>query len=493
VSSSGEIRNVGESPNRVNHDGDTVDCQNTGVGGRVPSTQFEYRWHGEQYEVDKTKAFRLVRERQYIGEFTTLAEMVKHVYGPGYSNTEYRRLSRFVERVELLEKHDSPGSYVAVSAKPGAFKQDDTLNSGKASAKNARREYDSDVKGKTGSKTGDSPADGTISAKGNVVKSHKERAKAVVDKFAQIKSENLRSDVTEQFVAWRESVADTYSIFESTQWWKDNDEYLILPYLSRFNDSDRAKKTKERLYGALGRSVEQFDVATLLTLTVDPKRVSGQSEGMDRLTEQWQKLNSRLNYQLGGSVPKIRVLEFQENGMPHLHVALFGVRKVEAEPTTGKPTISAQQVRQWWDDEYNVGSQIAVQRVRKRGNRWLLHESDDSRVSLRYYLGKASRHLLKVASMSERQLVDHVASDDLDLWEQSLYWVHECQYVSCSPSLKDDSSDDSGLPHVTRWQYVGSARYKQIARGVLERATVYNRGGCPPPTGNSDSSAVATL
>jgi len=492
VSSLGEIRNGRAFPNKANHDGDAVDCQNTGVGGRVPSTQFEYPWHGEQYEADKTKAFRLVRERRYIGENTTLAEMVKHVYGPGYSNTEYRRLSRFVERVELLEKHDSPGSYVAVSAKPEAFKQGDTLNSGKASAKNARREYDSNVKRKTGSKNGDSPVDGTISAKGNIVKSHKGRAKAVVDKFAQIKSENLRSDVTEQFVAWRESVADTYSIFESTMWWKDGDEYLILPYLSRFNDRTRAKTTKERLYNALDLSVERFDIATLLTLTVDPKRVSDQSEGMDRLTEQWQKLNARLNYQLGESVPKIRALEFQENGMPHLHVALFGVRKVETEPATGEPTVSTQQVRQWWDDEYNVGSQIAVQRVRKRGNRWLLHQNDDSRVSLRYYLGKASRNLMEVASMSERQLVDHVASDDLDLWEQSLYWVHECQYVSCSPSLKDESSDDSELPHVTRWEYVGSARYNQIARGVLERATVYNRGGCPPPTGNSDGSAVAT-
>jgi len=287
-------------------------------------------------------------------------------------------------------------------------------------------------------------------------------------------------------------VADTYSIFKSTQWWKDDDEYLILPYLSRFNDSDRARKTKERLYGALRRSVKRFDVATLLTLTVDPKRVGSQSEAMERLTEQWQKFNSRLNYQMGGSVPKIRGLEFQENGMPHLHVALFGVRKVDGEPTTGEATISTEQVRQWWDDEYDVGSEIAVQPVRKRGDRWLLHDSDDCRVSLRYYLGKASRRLVEVASMSERQLAECVASDDLGLWEMALYWVHERQFVSCSPSLKADTGDDSGLPHVTRWEYVGSAKYDQIPRGVLQRATIFNRGRRPSPTGGSDSSAVAT-
>ena len=492
VSGSGKIRFPGEFFEGAGLDLDAVDCQSTGVDAHAAFTPFDYPWRDEQHEADKTKAFRFVRERQYIGEYTTLAAVVKHVYGTDYSNTEYRRLSRFVERADWLAKHDSAGSYVAVEATPEAFKQGDVLNSSKASAKNARGEYDSDVKRETGSKTGGKSVDVTVSAKGNAVKSHRDRAKQVVDNSALIHSASLRSDVTGQFVAWRESVADTYSIFKSTQWWKDDDEYLILPYLSRFNDSDRARKTKERLYGALRRSVKRFDVATLLTLTVDPKRVGSQSEAMERLTEQWQKFNSRLNYQMGGSVPKIRGLEFQENGMPHLHVALFGVRKVDGEPTTGEATISTEQVRQWWDDEYDVGSQIAVQPVRKRGDRWLLHDSDDSRVSLRYYLGKASRRLLEVASMSERQLAECVASDDLGLWEMALYWVHERQFVSCSPSLKADTGDESGLPHVTRWEYVGSAKYDQIPRGVLQRATIFNRGRRPSPTGGSDSSAVAT-
>jgi len=500
MSGSGKIRFAGEFFEGAGYDRGAVDCQSTGVDGHAAFTPMSYPWRGEQYESDKTRAFQYVRERQYIGEFTTLAAVVKHVYGTDYSNTEYQRLSRFVNRCDWLAKHDSPGSYVAVEATTEAFKQGDLLNSGKASAKNARGEYDSNVKRETGDKTSDSLVDGTISAKGNVVKSHKERAKAIVENNALVRSASLKSDVTGQFVAWRDSVADTYSIFKSTMWWKQEREYLLLPYLSRFNDSQRAKETKERLYNALRTSAVRFDVATLVTLTVDPKRVDSQSEALERLTEQWQKLNSRLNYQMGGSVAKVRGLEFQQNGMPHLHVALFGVRKVEGQPTTGEPTISTQQVRQWWDDEYNVGSQVAVQPVRKRGDRWLLHEGNGSRVSLRYYLGKASRQLVEVASMSERQLGDRVSSGDLDVWETALYWVHERQLVSCSPSLKADCDVKSDLPHVTRWEYVGSARYNQIPRGVLERATVCNRASRPPPAkesgdrgSDSPGSAVATL
>ena len=484
------IRNPSEFFEGAGYDSD---CQITGDTAPSTSTPISYPWRGEQYEADKTQAFKFVRQRQYTGEFTTLPQVLKHVYGSDYSNTEYQRLSRFIERADWLAKYDSAGSYVAVEATPAAFKQGDILNSSKASPTNARGEYDSNVKAKTGEQTGDTLGDGSISAKGNVVKSHKERAKQEVDSHAQIHADSIKSNVTGQFVAWRDSVADTYSIFKSTKWWQEEREYLLLPYLSRFNDSQRAKQNKERLYNALQRSAVGFDVATLLTLTVDPKRVDSQTEAMEKLAEQWQRLNNRLTYQLGGSYPIAKSLEFMDNGLPHLHIALFGVRKVEGQSATGEATISTKQVRQWWDKEYNVASQIAVQPVRKRGDRWLLHESDDRKVSLRYYMGKASRKLIEVASMSERQLGERVASGDLDVWEIALYWIHERQLVSCSPSLKEDIDD---LPPVTSWEYVGSAKYNQIPRSVLERATICNRGN-PPPTGKDRGSvdgspAVAT-
>jgi hypothetical protein len=219
-------------------------------------------------------------------------------------------------------------------------------------------------------------------------------------------------------------------------------------------------------------------LATLLTLTVDPKRVDSHTAALEKLHDSWEKLRNRLKYQFGESVDMAKALEWQDSGMPHFHIALFGVRKVPAgESETGDPTISESELLEWWDSDYNVANQVAVQPVHERGDRWLLHDGDD-RVSLRYYMGKASRKLVELASMSESELKEVVNSGDLSLWKQALYWVHEERYVTCSPDLKETT--DNEYPPVAQWEYVGTMRFSQIPESVRNDALIATSSRPPP-------------
>jgi hypothetical protein len=68
--------------------------------------------------------------------------------------------------------------------------------------------------------------------------------------------------------------------------------------------------------------------------------------------------------------------------------------------------------------------------------------------------------------------------------------VTERQYYSCSPSLNPDT-DDNRLPHVTLWEFVGVAEYRELPGHVRANATVLARGW-PPPNGRDGGQSGAS-
>lgn len=460
------IRNTGAFLSGAGYDV-PESCKST----TVQHTPINAPWRGEKHEADKTACYEYVRRKRYNGESARLSEVVRAVYGDDYTNNQYLRLSRFIERVDWLEREAMANDYVRVDATPACFKEPRHLNSGKAKRENTGRHGDGDVNGETGVETGEGT--NTAGSRGP-----KERLSSLLEDTTLIGSDNIRNDSLRELWRWRQSVDESYNVFRTTMWWKEDNEFLITPLLSRFNDSQRAKGAKERLYTALQQSHDGNSVGTLLTLTVDPKRVDSHTAALEKLHDSWGKLSSRLKYQLGQSVDMAKALEWQENGMPHFHIALFGVRRVPAgESKTGDPTLSEAELRQWWDTDYNVGSQVAVQPVHERGDRWLLHDGDQ-RVSLRYYMGKASRRLVELASMSEAELREAVHDGDLSLWQQALYWVHEERYTTCSPALREATTND--LPPVAQWEYVSTMRFSQIPESVRANAIISNLSRPPP-------------
>jgi len=213
-----------------------------------------------------------------------------------------------------------------------------------------------------------------------------------------------------------------------------------------------------------------------VTLTIDPKRFTSHSEATEAIKGARQNLIQTLDYQTGEYPTQITTPDFQSNtGLLHYHIPLFGLSKVsESQNETGEPTISESQIREYWSDKYDIGSQISIQPIQTgRNGEWLLHR-DDKTVSLRYYLGKRIRELQDLSELDGGSL-------PLKYWRHALFWVYDLQYVSCSESLKDDTEDSetgiSGLPKTTEWEYIGTAKYSQIPSHIWENMIFV---GTPP-------------
>jgi len=170
------------------------------------------------------------------------------------------------------------------------------------------------------------------------------------------------------------------------------------------------------------------------------------------------------DYQLGYRPENLSVLEFTESGLPHYHIVLFGVDYA----------VSQEQLSAKWRD-YGQGSVVDVRTAKNPhdGDMWRLHDDSMGTVTLRQYLGKAIRELQSVANGDADDLRNRLDDEDISMWRQALYWATERQYFTCSPSLRetDADADRDTLPHVTTWEFVGVAQYRDIPAHVRESAT----------------------
>jgi len=163
--------------------------------------------------------------------------------------------------------------------------------------------------------------------------------------------------------------------------------------------------------------------------------------------------------------------EIQDNGQLHAHIVLFGIRTGDGDTTTGEPVLSGQDVRDYWNNTRGIGRQIAVQTVDKARDGWVLSHGDGD-VSLEYYLGKFARDLVDLADRDAGEL----EKDSVE-WKHAVMWALNRRYVTVSPELRSES-DEPDLPPVTTWEFVGTARYRDIPAVVRERTTWV---GVPPP------------
>jgi hypothetical protein len=310
----------------------------------------------------------------------------------------------------------------------------------------------------------------------------RDRAQSVLDKRVRLDGRNgqdYRAGLLRQLGIEREVQQDKFKILRRVR--GSGPEHLLIPYLTRFTDTDRAGDTQDRFRTALQTAAERYQDAVVVTLTSDPKRFSSVSEALDGFTDAKRNFLSWLDYQVGGKRPKnLTVLEWTAGGLPHVHLVLFGISWLMPQSK-----ISAK-----WDS-LGQGSVVDIRsaEAERGGQRWFLHNDDGSRVTLQQYLGKAIRGLQRVADMDAGDLRDAVEDGDISLWRHALYWATGRQYCSCSGYLKD-SGDSDGLPHVKRYEFVGVAQYRDIPAHIRRDAAILDRP--PPPSrdvGQSTASA----
>ena len=308
----------------------------------------------------------------------------------------------------------------------------------------------------------------------------RDRAQAILDKRVRLDGRNgqdYRAGLLRQLGTEREIQQDKFKILSRVR--GNGPAHLLIPYLTRFNDTDRAGDIQQGFRTALQRASQRHEDAVVVTLTTDPKRHSSVSEALDSLGDAKGRFMSWIgtDYQLGKRPDNLSVLEWTAGGLPHVHLVLFGI-----DWLLPQSTISAK-----WDS-LGAGRVVDIRSATasRDGKRWYLHNDDGSRVTLRQYLGKAIRGLQRVADMDAGDLRDAIEDGDISLWRQALYWATERQYCSCSPCLKD-SGDSDGLPHVKRYEFVGVAQYRAIPAHIRRDAAILDRP--PPPSGQSTASA----
>ncbi|GAH92905.1 unnamed protein product, partial [marine sediment metagenome] len=100
------------------------------------------------------------------------------------------------------------------------------------------------------------------------------------------------------------------------------------------------------------------DRGVFLTLTLDPKRFLSLDDAYNNLRAGWNRLLTMLQKRYGRRLKFVKVVEFQRNGSPHLHVLFFGITRL----------LDAGELREFWDARYGAGTFVYLKKLQGYNN-----------------------------------------------------------------------------------------------------------------------------
>jgi len=223
------------------------------------------------------------------------------------------------------------------------------------------------------------------------------------------------------------------------------ENYLLMPYHTRFNNEKRADDQWRRYHNAWDRALDEYEKGLHLTLTTDPKRFDSIAEMTDHIFTAWGDLLEALNARSDRDdrLDFIRALGWTGDGKPHLHVVVFGVRYIDHD-----------WLSYHWSTKAGDGGHaenVWVERLTKRGNQFIHATTRDgvenvvnARAYLGQYLGKTFEAIDETVTHQFEALAD--LSDNLDvedcaIWKMALYWVTGRQFWDPSHGLKEPNPD----------------------------------------------------
>jgi len=460
-------------------------CHTTGAGdssGRLP-------WSGDPRAAAKTELLKYARQNPTGVRPTVAARAVLDPETRG-GDRDARFSRRFYENHPDLFKTTRQGRDTWVEPRPAAFH----LNRGKHRAKNGDgggTGYDTDeTPGFEGGRTGENgPEVASTEEDDGPREFAKDRARSFLSGYSSIGSDATRADLLAELGTELTSIEDRVTVMERVR--GSGPDYLLAPYRTRFNSPARVAENRERFEEAFDRATERFEEAVVVTLTTDPGRHDSILDATDALLENKNRLSAWLSYdpengpsRPGYRSPNVYALEFTDSGLPHLHVAYFGVRWLVPQET----------LAEYWRDR-GQGEVVHVRQAAKRGDEFVLTGKEDGRrPTVRRYFSKTLRDLSTLSGLSPEEVEERAAAtqdgEGGDLWKLALLWATGKRLWDGSPSLTSkeskenegwDGEDSRALTQVPRYRFVGVSKYNCLPGFIRRNSCFHNQQNRKPP------------
>jgi len=205
-----------------------------------------------------------------------------------------------------------------------------------------------------------------------------------------------------------------------------DDDFLILKYKTRFNDSGRLYEHIDNIDNIFYNASKKYKNAVFLTLTTDPNRFKNLGQSYKQFTQNLNRFFSYLRKKFKKRLPYINVMEFTKSGLLHAHIVIFGVSYL----------MNSQKISSLWD-KYGQGKIIKIYALKEHEGTfiWKRKKPKDCQISdLSCYLSK----YLRKAFFSKEEL--------------SLYWASNKRFFTYSRQLLKTKENK---PKIKRWEYLG--------------------------------------
>ena len=135
-----------------------------------------------------------------------------------------------------------------------------------------------------------------------------------------------------------------------------DDKTLVLDYITRFDE-----RYVRRIWAKFKEITEGYKTGVFISLTIDPKRFHSLRHAYRSLMRAWHKLHDKIKHILKehygmDTAPYIRVIEAQENGLPHIHIAIMGIKWL----------MPWKELKDLWDKKYNIGIHVDIREIYER-------------------------------------------------------------------------------------------------------------------------------
>lgn len=191
---------------------------------------------------------------------------------------------------------------------------------------------------------------------------------------------------------------------------------VTIPYATRFNNLPKQIKLRENFENAFRGGEAQYDIASFVTLTTDPKLFKNLWDANKYFQKNWNKLITALRKRLKKELPYVCVREFQNNGRVHFHIVLFGVHL----PPTKKNAPWNNPISRTWQ-KYGQGEITDVKNLRVGSDgvmTWIHDKPADCR-------GESPMKYLK----------KYLLKAQYDETAQFQYWIYNARYYTYSRAL----------------------------------------------------------